>query len=151
MRSITAQIELPLDDPHAVFQTLITPSEINQWWQSKTAIVLPQAGGRWAANWGDDPDLPDYSMFATISDFDPPHRLTMTDFQYFSKDGPMPFEADFRTEFTVEKTDRGVKLVVLQSGFPDDPSADDYYAGCVTGWKNTLAGIEQFLTKKHGL
>jgi len=73
--------------------------------------------------------------------FDPPQRLIMSDFNYYAKPGSLPFEANLSVEFIVEPTSAGCLLRVVQTGFPDDPIADDFYKGCKVGWKNTFEGI----------
>ena len=40
-------------DPECLFELLHTPSHIRHWWRAAQAIVLPEAGGFWAATWGD--------------------------------------------------------------------------------------------------
>lgn len=144
MRAITDQIELEVS-PDVLFQTLVTPTEIMSWWQAKTAIVLAKENGIWAATWGENIDQPDYIVAARILSFDPPSRMLLGDFQYVSKDGPLPFEANIQTEYVVGSTATGARLVVNQSGFPDIGEADEYYQGCVAGWRTTLEGIENFL------
>lgn len=123
---------------------LITPSAICQWWGAARAIVMPQQGGVWAAAWGDEDD-PDYISIFQISVFDPPGRLVFSGSQYYAKDIKLPFEADFTTEFLIEPSAAGCSLQATQEGFPCDPIADDFYAACETGWKNTFAGIRSFL------
>jgi uncharacterized protein YndB with AHSA1/START domain len=146
----TAEVALPLPPP-AVFQLLITPSAIRQWWQAARAIVLPEKGGTWAATWGENEDDPNYITVAKISEFDPPRRLTLTDYSYRAKTGPLPFQADFTTTFTVEPHGRGSLLRVVQDGFPGDAFADDFYAGCERGWRQTLENITAYCRENcHG-
>ena len=131
--------------PQRVFAILHTPSAIRGWWSASRAIVLAEEGGIWAATWGASEDEPDYITVARIKVFDPPRRLVLTDYQYFARSGPLPFQADFTTEFSVEPAGAGSRLRVTQDGFPTDPIADAFYAGCETGWRNTFAGIKRFL------
>lgn len=145
-RTIERSEEFPcsVDD---LFALLVTPSAICTWWSATRAIVLPEEGGTWAAAWGEDEDAPDYVTTARMVVFDPPRRLTLDDYRYASKAGPMPFEADFRTTFSVEAAEAGARLTVEQEGFPDGPEADEFHAGCVEGWRNTFAGIRSFLER----
>jgi uncharacterized protein YndB with AHSA1/START domain len=128
-----------------LFAILYTPSAIRAWWGVARAVVLARAGGIWAAAWGDEEDDPDYITVARIAVFDPPRRLVLTDFEYYARSGPLPFQAQIATEFTVEARPNGALLRVVQDGFPTDPVADEFYAGCAVGWKNTFAGIRRFL------
>ncbi len=131
--------------PETVFSLLHTPSAIRGWWSAARAIVLAREGGTWAATWGESEDNPDYITVAWISKFEPPRRLVLTDYHYHAKDGPLPFKADFVTEFVVEPRPRGSLLRVTQDGFPADSVADAFYAGCEVGWRNTFSGIRRFL------
>ncbi len=142
-RSHAAEVTLPVP-PEKVFQLLITPSAIRQWWQAARVIVLPKPGGTWAAAWGEDEDEPDYITVATIDEFDPPRRLTLTDYSYRAKSGPMPFQADFTTTFTVVSHEDGALLRVRQDGFPCDAVADEFYASCERGWHQTLKNIKKY-------
>ena len=67
------------------------------------------------------------------------------DYSYHMKSGALPFEADFVTAFDVSSSAEGTILRVVQDGFPTDPEADAFHAGCVQGWKDTFAGIRRFL------
>ena len=139
-RSIVDEIEVPTD-PDRTFGFLVSPSAIRAWWQASRAIVLPQMGGTWAATWGEDEDRPDYVTAATIEVYEPPRRLVLSDYRYDARSGPLPFELDTRVEFEVLPSPKGALLRVVQTGFPDGAIADEFYAGCVKGWSDTLAGF----------
>jgi uncharacterized protein YndB with AHSA1/START domain len=129
-----------------LFTLLVTPSAIRRWWGVARAIVLPEPGGLWAAVWGEDEDDPDYITAATIREFEPPHRMLMGEYRYRAKSGPLPFTADFVTEYVVLPHPEGASLRVTQDGFPLGPKADEFYAGCERGWRDTFAGIRSFLS-----
>ncbi|MGD8866819.1 MAG: SRPBCC domain-containing protein [Gemmatimonadales bacterium] len=131
--------------PERVFALLHTPSAIRQWWSAATAVVVPEPGGIWAAAWGEDEDAPDYVTTATMRTFDPPQRIVFAEYRYHSKDGPLPFDAEFETEFLVTPHERGAVLRVTQDGFPAGPEADDFYAACEIGWRDTFASIRRYL------
>lgn len=130
----------------AMFDLLITPSAIRQWWGASRVIVTPKAGGVWSAAWGDE-DAPDYISTATLVEYDPPRRLVMGCGEYYAKAGPLPFKFadDGSTSFTIEPDGEGCTLRVEQTGFPSDPIADEFYAACDTGWKNTFQGLRDFI------
>ncbi len=134
--------------PQRLFALLHTPSAIRRWWGVARAVVLPQPGGVWAAAWGEVEDDPDYITAATIREFEPPHRMILSDYQYRAKSGPLPFAAKFVTEFVVLPHPEGAVLRVTQDGFPIGPEADEFYAGCEKGWFDTFAGIRRYLTEQ---
>lgn len=131
--------------PEVLFSILHTPSAIRGWWGAARAMVLPEPGGMWVAAWGADEDSPDYVTVATIKVFEPPRRMVFADYKYYSKNGPLPFQADFITEFNIERRPDGAMLRVTQDGFPADATADEFYAACGTGWRDTFSGIRRFL------
>jgi uncharacterized protein YndB with AHSA1/START domain len=144
MRSITESIDVPCT-PERLFQTLHTPSEICMWWSARSAIVLPRPGGFWAATWGKDEDQPDYIAFARLTDFEPPRRMVMANYEYSAAgQPPLPFADDLSTTFLVEPAGEFARLTVTQVGFPDGEVADAFYQGCCQGWKATLAAIKDF-------
>ncbi len=130
--------------PERVFAILHTPSAIRGWWGASRCIVHAIEGGTWAAEWGDEDD-PDYLTVARIAVFDPPRRMALDAYRYRARSGPLPFQADFRTEFTVTPAALGCVLRVEQVGFPAGPEADEFYAGCEKGWRATFESIRRFL------
>jgi uncharacterized protein YndB with AHSA1/START domain len=131
-----------------LFALLHTPSAIRGWWGVARAIVLPQPGGVWAATWGEAEDDADYITAATIRDFEPPRRMVLTDYRYRARDGPLPFAADFVTEFLVLPHSEGTVLRVTQNGFPAGPEADEFYTACGKGWRDTFAGVRRYLSEQ---
>jgi uncharacterized protein YndB with AHSA1/START domain len=140
------QIELPVAPPE-VFDILITPSAIRDWWFASRAIVMARQGGAWAAAWGDAEDDPDFITTATIEVFDPPRRLVLADFKYYAKSGPLPFEADLKADFTVEALPEGSVLKIEQDGFPVVSEADEFYAACEKGWRDTFDSIKRYFSE----
>ncbi|MBC7861511.1 MAG: SRPBCC domain-containing protein [Bacteroidia bacterium] len=128
-----------------VFDALIKPSAIKQWWFANSAIVYAKANGHYVVSWGPNEDHPEYINAMRISVFEPPAKLALSDFDYFSKTGPLPFKAELQTEFFVAEENGKTKLTVIQSGFPDSFIAEIFYLGSVVGWETTLASIKKFL------
>jgi uncharacterized protein YndB with AHSA1/START domain len=131
-----------------LFALLHTPSAIRRWWGAARAVVLAQPGGLWTATWGESEDYPDYITAATIRDFEPPRRMVLTDYRYRAKSGPLPFTAQFVTEFSVAPHADGAVLRVIQDGFPVGHEADEFHAACEIGWRDTFAGIRRFLAEQ---
>ena len=142
-RKITDSISIKAS-LETVFRALITPSMIRQWWQASGAIVLAEKDGIYSVTWGDE-DQPDYITSAVISEIDAPYKLTLNQYKYYSKDGRLPFDDDLPSTFTLASDGADTILTVQQDGFPEAEMADPYYAGCVKGWRDTLAGIKQTL------
>lgn len=128
-----------------LFALLHTPAAIRAWWGVARAIVSPEVGGTFAAAWGADEDDPDFVTVGTITRFEPPRRLVLADYRYRAKTGPLPFEAEFETEFLVTPAGAGATLRVTQSGFPADSAADEFLDGCRQGWRDTFARIRRYL------
>lgn len=131
--------------PERLFALLVTPSAIRGWWGAARAVVHPAPGGLWVAAWGDDEDAPDYVTAARMRVYDPPRRVVFADYEYVARAGALPFQAEFVTEFAVTPHPDGAVLRVEQDGFPAGPEADDFYAACGRGWRDTFAGIRRFL------
>lgn len=136
--------------PERLYALLHTPSAIRKWWGATRVIVVPEPGGLWSACWGEDEDAPDYVTWATVETFEPPRRMVLTEYEYRAAAKPIPFDAEFVTEFEVEPRGEAALLRVRQSGFPRTPAGDEFYAGCETGWRNTFAGIRDFLALDGG-
>lgn len=143
-RSHTASVEIDAS-PDQVFRALVTPSAIRVWWSAARVIVNPKKGGMWAAVWGGAEDEPDFVTTARFAVFSPGKRIVLTDYDYLSKDGPLPFKAAFATSFTLKKVAGGTRLVVKQDGFPSARKADAFYEACEIGWRRTLASLQEFL------
>ena len=126
-----------------VFESLITPSQILKWWGATTAIVLPENDGIYAVTWGSDIDDPDYRSISTIKEIIEPSKLHLVYGKYSSKFNSLPFEASLEVIFTLEQADDETDIQVIQTGIPIDPIADEFYAGCVKGWRDTLSSFKK--------
>lgn len=147
-RSHVHEIEL-FASPESVFRLLITPSSIREWWSASRAIVVAREGGVWSAAWGAGEDEPDYVTVAVIRAYEPPRRLVLADFDYYAKTGPLPFDAKLTTEFSIAARGTHSVLRVEQTGFPEDSAADEFYAGCEAGWRQTFEQIRRFVDSRE--
>lgn len=143
-RQVLKSIEIK-SDVRSVFNALIKPKAIKQWWSASQVILIPQANGIFAATWGDNLDNPDYTSVSRISKIEVPRLLSMVYEDYKSEHGGLPFEAEMQVSFELTKIEKSTKLQVTQLGFPDDPIADEYYEGCTQGWENTLSAIKTYV------
>ena len=147
MRSISRELHLAVGAT-AAFALLHSPSAIRQWWSSARVVVAARSGGVWVGAWGPDEDAPDYITVGRIVAWEPPHRMRLGAFEYFTKDGAdLPFVAALETEFLVRPTKTGSVLSVNQTGFPAEPDADAFFAACERGWKATFEGIQRYVTE----
>jgi len=129
-----------------LFALIHTPSAIRRWWGASHVIVDQKEGGVWVAVWGDE-DSPEFITAGRMSVFDPPRRIVFSDFEYFARSGPLPFAANLTSEFNVIPVEPNKTLLrVVQDGFPLDSAADEFYAGCKQGWRDTFAGIRKYLS-----
>lgn len=142
------EIEL-FASPDEVFRLLVSPSAIRTWWSASRAIVIARANGVWCAAWGEREDDPDYVTAAVIRAYEPPRRLVLSDFDYYARTGPPPFDATLTTEFTISAEGAQSILRVRQSGFPADPVADEFFAGCEAGWRQTFDAIRAYVDARN--
>lgn len=145
-RSHVVHVDLSCTAERA-FAALVTPSSVRAWWQASRVIVVPEPGGTWAATWGADEDDPEYVLAAHILVFEPPKRLFLIDSTYRARSGPLPFEADLSTDFSIEPRGATCRLQVKQEGFPSDSVADEFYSACEIGWRTTLAALREHLSR----
>ena len=130
---------------YEAFKALVTPSSIRTWWGASRAIVVPGEGGIWAASWGEE-DLPDFVNAFTISRYEEPGLLQLTQFRYLDKKNPTPeFTFNMNIRFELSTTSNGCLLTISQSGFPDTAEGYEFLKGCELGWKQTLNQLKQFL------
>ena len=57
--------------------------------------------------------------------------------------GPLPFEADLTSQFIIIPAGEGSILQVTQDGFPASAVADDFYAACEKGWRDTFESMRR--------
>jgi uncharacterized protein YndB with AHSA1/START domain len=143
MRRITREIHLPIA-PATAFTLLHSPPAIRRWWSATSAVVAARQDGIWAAAWGPD-ETPEYVTVARILVWDPPHCMRLGRFEYFTRDGGLPFDDPLETEFSVRHADGGSLLLVIQDGFPDHAAADAFFQACERGWSATFDGIRRYV------
>ena len=135
-------------DAETVFALLVTPSAIRQWWGASHVIIDKKQGGIWVGLWGNE-DAPEFITINRMSVFDPPRRIVFSDSEYYARKGPIPFAANLTSDFTISPVEPGKTLLrVVQDGFPTDSVADEFYAGCEQGWRDTYDGIRKYLSSR---
>ena len=143
IRKQTHKVDLPVP-PETAFEFLVKYAHLREWWSVSYAIVIPGEGGTWTASWGRDRNNPDYITTANISRWRPGKYLELSDYRYYARNNSIPAGADFTTRFDIKPIDEGARLIVCQSGFPDDPATDDYYKGCDEGWKRVFETLRDY-------
>jgi len=134
--------------PDKVFNALLNPTAIIEWWQAKTAIVVKEDNGIYAISWGDNLDDPEYVSISNIKNFTPNSYFSLDYTYYSSKHGNLPFVTEMMVEFKINPvSESSARLEVKQTGIPDAPIADAYYEGCVTGWNQVLNNIRNYCEK----
>lgn len=128
-----------------IFNSLLNPSAIIKWWQANTAIVVKEDNGIYAVCWGSDIDDPEYVSISSIKNYTPFSNFSLNYSYYSSKHGKLPFVTDMTVEFIIssESESRSI-LEVKQTGIPKESIADEYYEGCIVGWKTVLENIKNY-------
>ena len=125
-----------------VFNALVTPSLIKQWWYVQTAIVMPELGGVYALAWGESIDRPDYLTVSRLTEYEFGKKLSMTYESYYSPHGNLPFDAQLVASLTLHEEEGETIVKVLQTGIPADAIADEFYEGTVKGWETTMLSLK---------
>jgi uncharacterized protein YndB with AHSA1/START domain len=98
--------------PHAVFEALIRPDQIDRYIAAK-AIVEPQVGGRYDYGW----------------DHGPVKILELAPDQKLSYSWGTPSNPETIVSWTLEGSGGRTHLTLVHSGFTSDPEAKDYLGG----------------------
>jgi uncharacterized protein YndB with AHSA1/START domain len=132
-----------------VFNALVTPSLIKEWWGASQAIVVPDENGVFALSWGENPDKPEYIAAATISEFKPHVKLTLSDYTYLANNEYLPFKTKFKLKFRIQCETNYCVLKLEHSGFPNKSEASKFYSECDQGWDESLASLKNLVEKEH--
>ena len=143
-REITQTIEID-QVPDIIFAALLNPSAIIEWWQANTAIVVKENNGIYAVSWGENIDDPDFVTTSMIRDLVPQKSFSLEYLSYVAKTGGLPFEAKMNVHFIITPENKSSSILeISQTGFPDDPIADEYIKGCKAGWNQVLGNIKEY-------
>lgn len=132
-----------------VFNALITPHLIKEWWGASQAIVVPDEEGVFALSWGESADKPDYIAAATISEFKPHVKLTLNDYTYLANNEYLPFKAKFKVKFKIECETNYCVLKLEHSGFPIKSEASKFYSECERDWDESLKSLKDLVEKEN--
>ncbi len=141
-RSISESISI-VARPAIVFDVLIRPTCIRQWWFAKRVIIRPKVGGALAITWGENEDDPDYFALAEIRALKPNTQLKIEYLDSFAKTGGLPSEAQMTVSFDIHENAKGSTLSILQEGIPNNSEFDNYYKDCIKGWNEVANKIKE--------
>jgi hypothetical protein len=130
--------------PERMFEILITPSAIRDWYGASKVVVEARKGGSWITSWGEsDKDFEHVNSFE-ILEFDPPRRMLFGSGKYFVEDR-WPIVTDITTDLLIEPQPAGCLFRIIQELDPADPLLDDYFDACIAGWQNAFDGIRNYI------
>lgn len=131
-----------------VFSALVTPSLIKEWWGASQAIVVPDEDGVFALSWGKNPDKPDYVAAATISEFKPHVKLSLSNYTYLADNEYLPFKAKFKLRFRIQCEEKYCVLKLEHSGFPNKSQANKFYSDCDQDWDEALESLKTLVERE---
>jgi uncharacterized protein YndB with AHSA1/START domain len=136
-RSIAVEVEVP-GTPEEVWQAIATGPGISSWFVPTD--LEERAGGKMVCHFA-----PGMDSDATITAWEPPHRLT-ADSKDFAPGAPT-----MATEWTVEARSGGKCLVrVVHSLFASTDDWDDQLEGTESGWPAFFRILRLYLTHFRG-
>lgn len=135
--------------PDRVFQALIDPKQVMQWWTSEQCqidafAIDPKRGGRWAYDTKPSSlkinDVTKFHCEGEVLEFDPPRRLAYTWIANWHENKSQ------RTVVLWEliPAGGGTRLKVTHSGLADLPISRKDYSG---GWPGVVQQLKSFVEK----
>ncbi len=137
-RAVEAEIEIDAA-PEVVWRALTEARELERWFPLE-ARVEPGEGGSVFMSWKNE-----YQGESRITVWEPGRHLQIT-WGFSDEDKEITQLTDFHLEGAKGRT----VLRVVTSGFPDDPSWDDWYEGTRQGWAYELVSLKYYLERHLG-
>ena len=125
--------------PERVWRALTDAEELERWFPLE-ARVEPGEGGEIYMSWGNE-----FAGSSRIVAWEPPRRLATSWGAWDGEAGGGQV-----TEYRLQAEDGGTRLRVVTSGFPDDPSWDEWVEGTRHGWRFELASLKHYLERHAG-
>ena len=146
--SVVSEIHIAAP-PERVFQALIDPKQVMQWWTGECQIesfdLEAKKGGRWTYDTKKSKlDVNGVSKFhcdGEVLEYDPPRLLSYTWIADWHDDKSR--RTVVRWELTPEAG--GTQVKVTHSGLTQEPTARKDYSG---GWPGVLALLKGFVERK---
>ena len=135
--------------PESVFQALIDPKQVLQWWTSEQCPIEsftmePKHGGRWTYNTQQSKlDVNGVSKFyceGEILEYDPPRALAYT---WIANWHERPHERTV-VRWELSKAGNNTRVIVTHSGLTNLPASRKDYSG---GWPGVVAQLKTFVEK----
>lgn len=137
-RSATGRIEIQAS-PERIWKALTDAAELERWFPLE-ARVEPGEGGSIYMSW-----MNEYAGESEILAWEPPRRLVVS-WAWDDKGEHAPQV----TEYRIESRGGTTVVRVVTSGFPDDPSWDDFVEGTTRGWAFELRSLKHYLEEHDG-
>lgn len=137
--------------PERIFQALIDPKQVLQWWTSEQCQIEsfalePRKGGRWHYDSRQsEMSVNGVSKFrceGELLEYDPPHVLAYT---WIANWHDRPAQRTV-VRWELAASGKGTLLRVTHSGLADLPTARKDYSG---GWPGVLRQVKQFVEGKE--
>lgn len=131
----TVEIAAPIE---RVWRALTEAEELRRWFPLDARVEPGQGGSIWMS-WQNE-----YEGTIKILEWSPPHHLRTT---------WGPEDADGlaqTTDFDLESQGDRTILKVITSGFPTDPTWDDWVEGTDLGWRFELSSLKHYLEGHAG-
>lgn len=144
----TIEVEVRIDAPlDAVWKALTEASELARWFPP-VAVGKTGLGEELLLSWG-----PEVQWHTQVVAFEPGKHLVWQDRapQNLGESGTLPAAAPMVANWTFEAVAGGQVLVrLVQSGFGEGETWDDFYEGTDRGWRFFLYALRHYLQRHRG-
>jgi uncharacterized protein YndB with AHSA1/START domain len=136
--------------PDRVFQALVDPSQVLQWWTSpecpiESFSIEPRAGGRWRYDTKDTKmtvnDVSKFHCDGEVLEYDPPRVLVYT---WIANWHEKPAQRTV-VRWELASSNGGTLLRVTHSGLSELPASRKDYSG---GWPGVLVDVKAFVERR---
>ena len=131
-------------DSAEVFENLITPTDIGEWWNADSVIVTPEKGGVWILSRGPDEDELDFVISGRIQIIDSPNHLQLQELYCLRGSESSAGDPDMFCQFELESLQNGTKLRFTHGGIASKSSFDQFFIIWKEIWKNSLSSLKTY-------
>jgi uncharacterized protein YndB with AHSA1/START domain len=139
--------------PERVFQALIDPHQVCQWWTSKQCQIESftfdaRPGGRWSYHSSHGSatvnGVSKFHCEGEVLEFDPPRRLA---YSWIANWHDQPSRRTV-VQWELFKSAKGTRVKITHSGLAQLPDARKDYSG---GWPGVVESLKNFVEKQPAL